>query len=80
MVPMTRFTTVGGVSVSELIDQDTLSKIIARTRDAGAEIIKLEQSSAFYAPASAVVRMIDSFKPAHYLRGPNICHDTTDYL
>lgn len=60
MVPMTRFTTVGGVSVSELIDQDTLSKIIARTRDAGAEIIKLEQSSAFYAPASAVVRMIES--------------------
>lgn len=60
MVPMTRFTTVGGVPVSDLIAQDTLSNIIARTRDAGAEIIKLEKSSAFYAPACAVVRMIES--------------------
>ncbi len=60
MVPLTRFTTVSGTPVSELIASDKLAKIIDRTRDAGAEIIKLEESSAFYAPASSVVRMIDS--------------------
>lgn len=60
MVPLTRFTTVSGKPVSELIQEDRLAQIIARTRDAGAEIIKLEESSAFYAPASSVVRMIES--------------------
>lgn len=60
MVPLPRFTTVKGKAVSELIPADRLAQIIARTRDAGAEIIKLEQSSAFYAPASSVVRMIES--------------------
>ncbi len=60
MVPLTRFTTVGGEPVSDLIAADRLERIIARTRDAGAEIIKLEESSAFYAPASSVVRMVES--------------------
>ncbi len=60
MVPLIRFTTVSGTPVSDLISSDKLTAIINRTRDAGAEIIKLEESSAFYAPASSVVRMIES--------------------
>ena len=60
MVPLTRFTTISGKPVSDIVDKAKLDKIIERTRNGGAEIIKLEGSSAFYAPASSVVRMIDS--------------------
>ncbi|MCL4365130.1 malate dehydrogenase [Candidatus Marsarchaeota archaeon] len=60
MVPLLSATSVGGKPVSELITAQRLSEIVTRTRDAGAEIIKLEGSSAYYAPASAVVSMVDS--------------------
>ena len=60
MVPAISQTTVKGDNIAGLMEKERLEKIIARTRDAGAEIIKLEGSSAFYAPASSVVVMIDS--------------------
>lgn len=60
MVALASATTVGGVPISQLLAPERLAAIIARTRDGGAEIIKLEQSSAFYAPASSVVSMVDS--------------------
>ncbi len=61
MVPLPRFTTVGGVAVTELIARDRLDAIIQRTRDGGAEIVKLLKSgSAYYAPAMSAVEMTEA--------------------
>jgi malate dehydrogenase len=60
MVPVPELTTVGGVPVSKLIKPDRLESIIQRTRDGGAEIVKLLNTSAWYAPSAAVVEMVDA--------------------
>jgi malate dehydrogenase len=61
MVPLTRFSTVGGVPVSQLIPAEQLQQIVQRTRDGGAEIVNLLGSgSAFYAPSAAVLQMLDA--------------------
>jgi malate dehydrogenase len=61
MVPLPRFTTVGGIAVTELIAKDRLDAIIQRTRDGGAEIVKLLKSgSAYYAPAMSAVEMTEA--------------------
>ncbi len=60
MVPLISQTTAKGEQVSKLIEKEKLDRIIARARDGGAEIIKLEQSSAYYAPASSVVSMVEA--------------------
>jgi malate dehydrogenase len=61
MVPLVRFTNVAGIPITELIDAETLDKIVARTRTGGAEIVKyLKTGSAYYAPSSAVVEMVES--------------------
>ena len=61
MVPIVSYTNVAGVPVSQKIDAGRLEEIVQRTRDGGAEVVKLLKSgSAFYAPAAAVAEMIDS--------------------
>jgi malate dehydrogenase len=61
MVPLPRFTTVAGVPITELMDDATIERLVQRTRDGGAEIVKLlKTGSAYYAPASAVAEMVDS--------------------
>ncbi|OGS04932.1 MAG: malate dehydrogenase [Elusimicrobia bacterium RIFCSPLOWO2_12_FULL_59_9] len=61
MVPMTRFCTVAGVPVGELLPQDKLDAIIQRTRDGGAEIVKLlKTGSAYYAPSASVAEMVEA--------------------
>ena len=61
MVPLPRFTTVGGIAVTELIAKDRLDAIIQRTRDGGAEIVKLlKTGSAYYAPAMSAVEMTEA--------------------
>jgi malate dehydrogenase len=50
MVPVPRYSTVAGIPITELLSPDKLTAIIDRTRDGGAEIIRLMQTSAFYAP------------------------------
>lgn len=61
MVPLTRYTTVAGIPVTELIPKDKLDAIVKRTRDGGAEIVSLlKTGSAFYAPAASIVEMIDA--------------------
>jgi malate dehydrogenase len=61
MVPLVRFTNVAGIPITELIDAETLDKIVDRTRKGGAEIVKyLKTGSAYYAPSSAVVEMVES--------------------
>jgi malate dehydrogenase len=59
MVPLPRYTTVAGIPIGELIPPDRIKAISDRTRDGGAEIVKLLKSgSAYYAPAGATVDMV----------------------
>jgi malate dehydrogenase len=61
MVPLPRYTTVGGITVTELIAADRLAQIVQRTRDGGAEIVKLlKTGSAYYAPAMSAVEMVEA--------------------
>lgn len=61
MVPLTRFTTVAGIPVEELIEKSKLDAIVDRARNGGAEIVKyLKTGSAFYAPSASVVEMVES--------------------
>jgi malate dehydrogenase len=60
MVPLTRYSTVGGVPVTELLPKEKLDRIVQRTRDGGVEIVNLLKTSAWYAPASAAVEMVDA--------------------
>jgi malate dehydrogenase len=61
MVPIVSYTNVAGVPVSQKISADRLDAIVQRTRDGGAEVVKLLKSgSAFYAPAAAVAEMTDA--------------------
>ena len=58
MVPLPRYTTVGGVPIGELIDKKRIEEISARTAGGGGEIVKLlKTGSAYYAPAAASVQM-----------------------
>ncbi|MCF6149026.1 MAG: malate dehydrogenase [Candidatus Kuenenia sp.] len=61
MVPSTRYTTVAGISIEELISQERLKEIVMRTRNGGAEIVNLlKTGSAFYAPSAAVAEMVEA--------------------
>jgi malate dehydrogenase len=61
MVPVTSYTNIAGIPVTELIPADRLAEIVQRTRDGGAEVVKLLKSgSAYYAPSAAVTEMVDS--------------------
>ena len=61
MVPLVRYTSVAGIPITDVLDQATIDAIVQRTRDGGAEIVKyLKTGSAFYAPSSSVVEMVES--------------------
>src|SRR3989440_1610774 len=61
MVPVVSYTNVAGVPVRQKISDARLEEIVQRTRDGGAEVVKLlQKGSAFYAPAAAVAEMVDS--------------------
>ena len=61
MVPLPRYSTVAGVPITELLDPETIDAIVKRTAGGGAEIVKLlGTGSAFYAPGSAVVEMVEA--------------------
>ncbi|MBE2195816.1 MAG: malate dehydrogenase [Anaerolinea sp.] len=60
MVPLPRHTSVSGIPLRELMSEDKIQAIIERTRKGGGEIVGLMGRSAYYAPASASVSMIES--------------------
>lgn len=61
MVPLTSCASVGGIPVSQLIAPERLAEIVQRTRDGGAEIVKLlKTGSAYYAPAAAAAQMVQA--------------------
>ena len=61
MVPLPRYSTVAGIPVTELMSKETVDAIVQRTAHGGAEIVKLlGTGSAYYAPGSAVVEMVEA--------------------
>ncbi|MFA6761034.1 MAG: malate dehydrogenase [Sulfuricurvum sp.] len=78
MVPLPRYSTVAGVPLSDLLNQDEIDEIVKRTRNGGAEIVGyLKTGSAYYAPAKATAIMVEAilkdskqiFPCAVYLNG-----------
>jgi malate dehydrogenase len=61
MVPLPRYSTVAGIPITELMDKETIERLVQRTRDGGAEIVKhLKTGSAYYAPSAAVAEMVEA--------------------
>ncbi len=61
MVPLSRLCTVAGIPIAQLISAERIEQIVQRTRDGGAEIVKLlGTGSAYFAPSASVLQMIDS--------------------
>ncbi|VAX22722.1 Malate dehydrogenase [hydrothermal vent metagenome] len=61
MVPMPRFSSVAGIPITELLPKDKIDELVSRARKGGGEIVSLlKTGSAYYAPASSVVNMVES--------------------
>lgn len=60
MVPLPRYTTVGGIPVTELIAADKLDAIVERTKKGGGELVNLMGTSAWYAPGAAAAQMVEA--------------------
>ncbi|HRP53517.1 MAG TPA: malate dehydrogenase [Fluviicola sp.] len=60
MVPLPRYTTVGGIPVTELVEKSKLDAIIERTKVGGGEIVQLLGTSAWYAPGAAAAQMVEA--------------------
>jgi malate dehydrogenase len=61
MVPLVRYTTVGGIPISELMPAERVEAVVQRTRKGGGEIVSLlKTGSAYYAPAASTIQMVDS--------------------
>lgn len=58
MVPLPRYTTVSGIPVTEFLDDETLDRIIERTKKGGGEIVNLLGTSGWYAPGAAAAQMV----------------------
>ena len=78
MVPLTSYTSVGGVPIGELLDPASIETLVKRTRTGGAEIVSLlKTGSAFYAPGASVAKMVEAvikdqkrlFPASAFLRG-----------
>ncbi len=61
MVPLARYSTVAGIPITELMDQETIDRLIQRTRKAGGEIVGLlKTGSAYYSPSASAVAMVEA--------------------
>ncbi len=60
MVPLPRYTTVAGIPVTQLIDEDKLNAIVERTKKGGGELVGLMGTSAWYAPGAAAAQMVEA--------------------
>ncbi len=60
MVPLPRYTSVHGIPVSNLLPEETITRCVERAKAGGGEIVKLMGTSAYYAPASGTIMMVES--------------------
>jgi len=85
MVPLVRYSTVGGIPLPDLVQmgwtsQEKLDAIVQRTRDGGAEIVKLLQTgSAFYAPATSAIEMAEAYLKDQKRLLPSAAHCEGEY-
>jgi len=61
MVPVASYCTINGIPAGQLISADKLAAIFERTRNGGAEVVKLMGTSAYYAPAASAIQMASAF-------------------
>ena len=79
MVPLTRYTTVSGIPVEELIESNRLNEIVERTKKGGGEIVNLMGTSAWYAPGAAAAQMVESIVKNQNRIFPCCCWLTGQY-
>jgi len=80
MVPLPRYTTVAGIPITQILDEDTISAISARTASGGGEIVKLlGTGSAFYAPGAAAAVMAEAILTDRKRMLPCSAHLTGQY-
>jgi len=61
MIPLPRYSSVGGIPLSQMLSKEKLDKIVARTRKAGGEIVALlKTGSAFYSPSASAIQMAEA--------------------
>ncbi len=61
MAPLVRYSTMGGIPITDLLARKKIEELVQRTRQGGGEIVKLlKTGSAYYTPASSVVEMVES--------------------
>lgn len=61
MVPLIRYTSVGGIPITELMAEEKIDQLVARTRAGGGEIVALlKEGSAYYAPSAAITQMVEA--------------------
>jgi malate dehydrogenase len=80
MVPLTRFSNINGLPVTDFLDQDTIERINERTRHGGGEVLALRQtSSAYNAPAAAIATMVDAISNDRRRILPCVCNLDGEY-
>jgi malate dehydrogenase len=60
MVPLPRYTSIGGIPITELLNKEEIDKIVERTRKGGGELVNLMGTSAWYAPGAAAAQMVEA--------------------
>lgn len=60
MVPLPRYTTIGGIPLPDLMEDSKINEIVDRTKGGGGEIVKLQGTSAWYAPGAAAAEMVEA--------------------
>ncbi len=61
MVPLVRYTTAGGIPITELMAEEKIDQLVQRTRNGGGEIVALlKEGSAYYAPSAAITQMVEA--------------------
>jgi malate dehydrogenase len=60
MVPLPRFTNVGGIPVTELMSLERLNELVERTKGGGGEIVEMMGTSSYYAAAAAILQMVEA--------------------
>lgn len=60
MVPLPRYTTIAGIPLKDLMDDETIERLVTRTKFGGGELVKLMGTSAWYAPGAAAAQMVES--------------------
>lgn len=79
MVPLPRFSTVNGIAITELLPKEVIDQLVERTRNGGAEIVKLMQTSAYFAPSASAYIMVEAILSDRHRILPVAAYLTGEY-